>query len=887
MKKTTLLISLVLIVLFSYGQKTSGRFNENRKEINKKVIKKDNLSSKAIGFTISADHNYIAGYTQKLHFNCQLTTVDAQYGAYFKMTFPAGFSPISGSEIIGATTFTGIEGQEISWGTEGVFFGGIAPAIFTIWVEVSIDAGIDGDQEIEFRMVGDGWSTTEPLEVNGTITLSGGSVPETPDLYLQTKSFMTGYHAIPKDQFRTATKSTNIQANIINLGSELTEATQVTSNGGTYSDAQNLTVPMATLNEQLIDFVPFTTNQAGDVEIILEANASNDNNIADGTDTIRFTVSETDYIRDNGDIIASVGFDVPGAELGMVFTLFNPDTLNSVVIYLGEPVAGDEVVVKVYEMTENGPGNLVVSSAEIILSGEPGEHIFYFAGEGFVLDAGDYLFAVKEGANMLSLAFTSDIYTYGTTWSDYYGDGGWLEGADAATPEIYYIRPQFGTKSPDFDIEVLKITTYNYYLSGSETIIKGQLYNTSSIPLTSYDISYTVNNGTPVTESFSGLSEIGIIDFEFDTKLQLSDVGEYNIKVSLTDPNGGPDANQSNDEAETIISALEYAPKKIILTEEGTGTWCGNCIRGIVGMKQMEELHSDNWIGIAVHNGDPMTVDEYDVALGPYIHNGYPGAFTDRKEYCDPLDIDVVYNALIDVLSPLEVSIENISVNGRELSFDVKADFLGTVEGARFNAVLIENEVTGTGSGWAQTNYYSGGGMGEMGGFENLPNPVPAEDMVYNHVARALLGGWDGTDGSLPTIANGGNSESYTYTVTIEQDWDIDNIEIIGFVIDKDGSVLNAAKSHAPIGIDDHEIDHSGLNKVIMYPNPFNNSFTISNLEYVSQIKISNIMGQIVLHSIIEGHAMDINTSQLESGIYFITLVDEHHNTRIEKLLKH
>ena len=56
--------------------------------------------------------------------------------------------------------------------------------------------------------------------------------------------------------------------------------------------------------------------------------------------------------------------------------------------------------------------------------------------------------------------------------------------------------------------------------------------------------------------------------------------------------------------------------------------------------------------------------------------------------------------------------------------------------------VIVEDSVRGTASGYAQANYYSGGGNGPMGGYENLPSTIPASQMTYNHVARVLAGGF-------------------------------------------------------------------------------------------------------------------------------------------------
>ena len=49
------------------------------------------------------------------------------------------------------------------------------------------------------------------------------------------------------------------------------------------------------------------------------------------------------------------------------------------------------------------------------------------------------------------------------------------------------------------------------------------------------------------------------------------------------------------------------------VVEEFTGTWCGNCPRGIVGMQRLEEDFGDRFIGIAIHTGtgEPMVIPSY------------------------------------------------------------------------------------------------------------------------------------------------------------------------------------------------------------------------------------------------------------------------------------
>jgi hypothetical protein len=68
--------------------------------------------------------------------------------------------------------------------------------------------------------------------------------------------------------------------------------------------------------------------------------------------------------------------------------------------------------------------------------------------------------------------------------------------------------------------------------------------------------------------------------------------------------------------------------------------------------------------------------------------------------------------------------------------------------------------------------------------------------MVYEHVARALPGGFFGIDESLPDEVVAGQNYTWDFIVTIEPDWDIEYLQIVGLVADKETEfILNAIKS--------------------------------------------------------------------------------------------
>ena len=373
-----------------------------------------------------------------------------------------------------------------------------------------------------------------------------------------------------------------------------------------------------------------------------------------------------------------------------------------------------------------------------------------------------------------------------------YTDGnGWLYGAAIDNVIIY---------EPDviLDAAITDITTTQILLAPSTTDITGVITNTGFEAINSLDITWSDGTNS-YTQNFDNLN-IGSTEtynFTHPDKLNVT-LGSMDIVVSISNVNGMQDEDPSNDEMSISVSGVESVPTKVVIGEEATGTWCGWCPRGAVKLEEMAENYPDTWIGIAVHNGDPMAVAEYDGSMGV---GGYPSGHVDRLfKDVDPGDFETYYNERKDVIPPAGLSITaTYDENTRKATMEVRGDFIKQLEGDyRYNLVMVENGVTGTGSGYAQSNYYSGGGAGPMGGYEDLPETVPAEDMVYDHVARAILGGWAGEQGSLPATIIPGENYTYEFTYTIPESYNAFNMEAVAMLISPDGEILNGAKVDIP-----------------------------------------------------------------------------------------
>jgi hypothetical protein len=118
----------------------------------------------------------------------------------------------------------------------------------------------------------------------------------------------------------------------------------------------------------------------------------------------------------------------------------------------------------------------------------------------------------------------------------------------------------------------------------------------------------------------------------------------------------------------------------------------------------------------------------------------------------------------------------------------------------RFSVVLVEDDVHGTAASYAQVNAYSGGAEPLPGwGYDwnTLANPAPASLMYYDHVGRAIMGGYAGTAGSIPADVAAGQmvTQDYTYN-NFNVNWNPYKMHAVVLILDgATGEILNAEKS--------------------------------------------------------------------------------------------
>ncbi|MFT4757763.1 MAG: hypothetical protein ACI91R_002420 [Vicingaceae bacterium] len=136
-----------------------------------------------------------------------------------------------------------------------------------------------------------------------------------------------------------------------------------------------------------------------------------------------------------------------------------------------------------------------------------------------------------------------------------------LAGTNSASSDNAYYEFTQGVL-PAVDAEMLSLETPLYLISGSNSI-DGHIENKGSSAITSFDLNYSINNGTTVTQSVSGLNVASFTEYTYShsTPWTSSSVGTFTVKSWISNVNGlGQDADSTNDEVQKTINVRDPIP---------------------------------------------------------------------------------------------------------------------------------------------------------------------------------------------------------------------------------------------------------------------------------------------------------------------------------------
>ena len=424
------------------------------------------------------------------------------------------------------------------------------------------------------------------------------------------------------------------------------------------------------------------------------------------------------------------------------------------------------------------------------------------------------------------------------------------------------------------------------YLAGANVTPSVEIRNLGTTAITSAELSITYNGNT-LNKTLTGISlpANGLYTTTFNNTLSIVG-GNGDVVASVVTVNGTADDN-ANDDSKTIsINPIVPAKGKVVIGEEATGTWCQWCPRGAVALKTMHDKYDGFFQGIAVHNNDPMENPYYDASIASKI-SGYPSALVDRGAKMDPSAmggdfinrIQIAPKGVMDIAAKYDAATKMMSVS-------VETTIESAISGDyRIACAIVEDDVTGTTSGYNQSNAYAGGGSGVMGGYEKLPNPVPAAQMVYDHVGRAIAPTFSGLPNAFGASASAGQKFIHNFTFDIDPSWDLTQMHVVSMFIDKTGMIDNGGTIHYNDAIKKAFKDGTSVlasqdlngpdTRMALQPNPSDKQFDIAifgAMNGQSSLEIVDMQGKLVYQSQQLSSKMTIPSQDWSAGVYLVRL---------------
>ncbi len=373
-----------------------------------------------------------------------------------------------------------------------------------------------------------------------------------------------------------------------------------------------------------------------------------------------------------------------------------------------------------------------------------------------------------------------------------------------------------------------------YVKTNTGYTIKCNLKNASGSNITQFKIGWTLDNGSinwgqTVNISSGGLPTGGYyMPHTHNTPLNVSSQGAHVLKIWVQ---AVGETNYANDTVTVNFKAIDNYASKVTLFEVYTATWCQHCPPANT---VAQDMASSPEVAVAkFHNSDSYSFTAGENYMEDYYPSGIftPGGVLDMGEF-GGYEINSGHNTWgsqvsgkSGSISPVAITLSmNVNSSTKVLTADIDVNFKYAEAGDYYiNAYILESGISGP-----QTNAPAG--------------------YIHNNLVRHMLGGATGTGGIIPSSPAANTDYSHSYNYTIPSGWDIDKLTVIAVVFKKESNTTWAANAAKAGYITSVEEPTKVDNSINIYPNPFNDFFTVELPQSADKVavEIYSIDGQMV-----------------------------------------
>ena len=490
-----------------------------------------------------------------------------------------------------------------------------------------------------------------------------------------------------------------------------------------------------------------------------------------------------------------------------------------------------------------------------------------------------------------------------------YNDGsGWTYGAALDNISVY--------EAAQYDVSNMSVDNSVYQEVNTSTNIVGTIQNMGSETITSVEISYSVDGGSAVTGTLTGLSIAPLATYQYTHPTAWTPTSEQlsTVTTNIVSVNGNPDGNSANDEAslDILVHPTPVARKPIL--EQFTSSTCPPCTPGNANVLSVMSNYPGEYSKVNYQMswpgaGDPYFTLEgqdrrtfYGVNSVPSMHtdgsaglnsNSYTGAVFEaaqevpafvnltvsgtiqptytyevqdgqlvRVDSSFVLSASVKINPIVDLPAGQVAHIslqENLTYNNEESNgetefHDVMKKMLPDASGTSLSAISANDSVSLSESHTFPGTY-------------RLPND--AGDPIVHSIEHSIEE-WD--DLRLAT---------WVQNPTTGEIWQSENAEVV--VLDEannittdtvDGQVVYTVDGEEWVmfgdGLSPLGVHSTTAERISVYPNPARDVINLRGVVGQVTVTIYDAAGRVVSTSVVDNNSMDV--SALDAGVYHVSI---------------
>lgn len=422
----------------------------------------------------------------------------------------------------------------------------------------------------------------------------------------------------------------------------------------------------------------------------------------------------------------------------------------------------------------------------------------------------------------------------------------------------------FVAKRPVANDLALNSVTVPAIIPAGNFTFNGQVENGGTNPVTSYQVTWQANSGTVNTYDVTGVNiAVGAThNFTHSVALSAAAGQTYALNFNVSTVNGGSDGNPSNNTLSnnTQVSSGSTTHKPMI--EKFTSSTCGPCAsynNSTFNPFYTATYASDTYNYVAYQmnwpgTGDPYYFAEAGTRRGYYGVNAITSLWINGSEY-----------STSNNQTTLTAHVNSEASKPAYFGLTASRDFTGN------NAAV----------NYTVTPYLSGNYVMHTAVIEKVTtnNVASNGETSFKHVMMKMVPDANGT--TLNCVAGtpitGQISASLSGTF-IEQMTDLEVVVFIQNPTTKE--VMQSFRA-----TDALSLDTNSIKAVKLYPNPAADLIRLSNIEVVN-VQVTDLTGKTLMSLTNVNDQTDINVSNLNSGVYFVTVKGENVNETIKFIKK-